>query len=202
MISFLCSLPHEGPLLEREVPAHFYESVKRLSSHRRKGLVLSMLSGKRWMGQNPAGRWGKVWSIGGNLTATRHQNIQVDPSFFPPHDAVVQKVQEISSTFPAACIFGDPRPYCCKSSRFRRNAGPEHLSRRCAPFDPNPRTGGADLVVVAGVNNGGGSRITLLDRGDEDQQLHASGASTRTPGREDGATSECALHSSSRSRWS
>ena len=49
----------------------------------------------------------------------------------------------------------------------------------------------ADPAVVVGVDNGGGSRITLLDRGDENQQFHASGASTQTPEHEDDATSEC-----------
>ena len=43
----------------------------------------------------------------------------------------------------------------------------------------------------AGLDNGGGSRIVLQDRGG-DRRLHASGASTTTPGGEDGVEREYA----------
>ena len=43
---------------------------------------------------------------------------------------------------------------------------------------------------MVGVNNGGGSRITLLDRGGLDEQFPASGASARIPEHEKGTGSE------------
>ena len=53
-----------------------------------------------------------------------------------------------------------------------------------------------DLVAVAGINNGGGSRITLLDRKSVDEQVRPSSTSTRTPEHENDAASECASHCS------
>lgn len=56
-----------------------------------------------------------------------------------------------------------------------------------------------DSTAVAGVNNEGGSRIELLDRGDENQRIHVSGTSAHTPEREDGTPGERALHYSCQS---
>ena len=43
---------------------------------------------------------------------------------------------------------------------------------------------------MAGVNDRGGSRITLLERGSVDEPIRTSGTSTRTPGPENPAASE------------
>ena len=111
----------------------------------------------------------------------------------PPQDAVVQKVQETSPAFSTTCIFGDPRPYRRRTSRLRCDTG--RLPRRCASLD-FLATYGADLAAVAGINNGGGSRITLLDRKSVDEQVRPSSTSTRTPEHENDAASECASHCS------
>ena len=49
-------------------------------------------------------------------------------------------------------------------------------------------------MYMVGVNNGGGSRITLLPEGSEDQRLHASGAATQTPEHESDTGGGCASH--------
>ena len=48
---------------------------------------------------------------------------------------------------------------------------------------------------MAGVDNGGGSRITLLDRGSEDQQVRVPGVSIQPAERENEIAGECAFQS-------
>ena len=120
--------------------------------------------------------------------------IAVGPSTLPtlsasPQDVVLQKIQEISSTF----AFGHPHLYTRGTSRLRCIARPRRSPGKYTTLNCNPNDG-TDLAVVAGVNDGGGSRITPLDGGNEDRQFHVSGASTWAPGRENGTKSECVFH--------
>ena len=57
----------------------------------------------------------------------------------------------------------------------------------------NPVTDRGDLTVGERLDDGGGSRIVLQDRGG-DQQLHVSDASAPTPGDEDSDRGECTLY--------
>ena len=118
--------------------------------------------------------------------------ISFSPPFTSPtslQNVVPQKVQEISSTSSTTCTSGDSNLYTSRTARLRRSAGPGHSSRRCGPFDWDP-TDGADLAAVTGANNGAGYQ----DRGNEDRQFYALGASNWTPEREDSTKSERMFH--------
>ena len=114
-------------------------------------------------------------------------------TLFPsPRHVVLQKIQEISSTFPTASS-GDPRIYTRGTSQIRHNGRLGHFPKKSAPFDWD-LTGGTNLAVATDVNDGGGPRTTLLVRENKDGRFYAPGASDRTPERENGTESKCAPH--------
>ena len=63
-------------------------------------------------------------------------------SFVP--DVAAQKAQEVSSTFPTTCVFGDSHSRRRRTSRLWRETEPRHFPRRCALFDQNPTTDSTD----------------------------------------------------------
>ena len=69
---------------------------------------------------------------------------------------------------------------------------------KVSPVQFKPSNRWADWAMVAGVNDGRGSRITLLDRGSRDQQVHVSSPSIWASERDDGGVGGCALQQSLR----